>query len=87
MKKMSDKQKANFILFCVLLFFVGIALISVFFSGTGYYTRSYTPVVEQSAQIHRSPDSSSDTQSDEPRPAGFRESEIHKQHGNRYDTY
>lgn len=78
---MSAKEK--FILYCVMLFFIVIGLISVFFNANGFYSGAYSkvarPAYEDEQRYER--------KSNEPRPAGMRESDIDKKQGHRYRTY
>jgi hypothetical protein len=50
-----------------------------------FYIRAYTPVVEKSLKTKE--ESSDEPHSNQPHPAGFRENDIEKQHGNGYSTY
>jgi hypothetical protein len=85
---MKKPSKETFILFCVLLFFVGFALVTYFWSGTAFYVRGYTPVVEQARERQQMRgDRQAEGPSAQPRPAGLRESEIRKNRGNGYSTY
>lgn len=83
--KIRQKDKENFILFCVLLFFIGMAVVSVIWNANGYYTRAYTPVVNEARERHAI--NHPEERSKQPRARGFRESEIKKHHGDRFSTY
>ncbi|HEY9688224.1 MAG TPA: hypothetical protein V6C52_14715 [Coleofasciculaceae cyanobacterium] len=89
--KIRQKHKENFILFCVLLFFILMAVISVMWNANGFYSNAYRPVVNESNERHmqerRMERRGGDSKSVEPRAKGFRESDIEKKHGDRYATY
>jgi hypothetical protein len=86
--KIKQKQKENFILFCVLLFFILMAVVSVMWNANGFYSNAYRPVVDESNARHsRQQRHNRDADSVEPRAPGFRESDIKKKHGDRYATF
>jgi hypothetical protein len=89
--KIKQKQKENFILFCVLLFFILMAIVSVVWNSNSFYSNAYRPVVNEANERHRverrQDRRGEDSKSAEPRAKGFRESDIEKKRGNRYATY
>jgi hypothetical protein len=89
--KIKQKQKENFILFCVLLFFILMAVVSVIWNSNSFYSNAYRPMVNEANERHRverrQERRGEDSKSAEPRAKGFRESDIEKKRGNRYATY
>ena len=89
--KIRRKDKENFVLFCVVLFFIGMALISIFWNADNYYSKAYRPLVDDANARHRLEKKLEQRQEQnktvEPRAPGFRESDIEKHRGHRYATF
>ena len=79
------KQKDNFIYFLVLLLFVGVAIIGYQWSDHALFEDAYKgPVADHQEWQDQKADGKPSVQ---PRPSGFRESDIKKQRGNRFNTW
>jgi hypothetical protein len=82
--------KERLLLFYVLLFIASVLIVSTVWNANGYFFSAYKPIVEESNERHRLVEEEKKSlppPSSQPRGHGFSESEIEKQHGNRYDTY
>lgn len=84
------KQERYFI-FIIGLVLAGVVVVIFAWNwkgGTDFYSRSYAPVVQRSQEQRRLLDElDKKVRSSQPRPAGFKESEIEKTRGDRYSTY
>ena len=83
--KLKEKQKEQFMLFCILLLFIGILVILTFWNANGFFTEAYSPIVEDANA--RQTVRKKTVESEQPRPAGFKEKEIEKRRGDRFATY
>jgi hypothetical protein len=83
-------KKEQLFLFYVGLFCTGLIIVSFAWNANKFYTSAYTPVVQQAierrAEIEAYKKAHGES-SNEPRAAGFKESDMDKQQGDRYSTY
>jgi hypothetical protein len=85
---MSNKEKL--FLFCVFLFCTGLIIVSCVWNANKFYAGAYSPLIQQSIERKQEVEAykkAHGDSSDEPHPAGFKESDIDKEHGDRYSTY
>lgn len=85
-----------FLFYVLALLGVGLSVIDRHWNANKYFQQAYQPKVEQANErralrkhrvFNQAEDSSNEGGSAQPRAAGFRESDIEKQQGNRFRTY
>lgn len=85
---MSNKDKL--VLFYVFLFCMGLIIVSSVWNANKFYSSAYGPLVQRSLERKEAAEAykkEHGDSSDEPHSKGFRESDIKKEHGDRYSTY
>ena len=86
-------RQERFFLYMVVLIVISLGIVVFTWNGTGFYQRSYTPMVERAREqgnpiMHsKSGQTKNNRGSSQPRPAGFREGDIEKKRGSGYSTY